>query len=267
MSDLIRPAGARAFGYTAITGMNGPHADMRMDFGILRLRPGQVFEDAAPLEKAYLLVYGEVALEAGGHEHALRRANCFDVSPVVLHCDRGHAVRVTGIAGDSELCVLRTDNDAAFGMTLYRPGDTGDEYRGKGLMQESSTRIVRTVFDRRNAPYANLVVGEVIGFPGKWSSFPPHHHPQPEIYYYKTTPEQGFAYAECGEDVYKVRGGDTLLLRGGKTHPHVTPPGYALWYLWAIRHLPGDPYGVPTFVPEHAWVAEPGAQYWPERKA
>ena len=34
-------------------------------------------------------------------------------------------------------------------------------------MRETSTRIVRALFDKTNAPYANLVVGEVIGFPGK----------------------------------------------------------------------------------------------------
>ena len=161
---------------------------------------------------------------------------------------------------------MRTHNAQHFGYKVYLPEDTRDEYRGKGLMQEASTRIVRTVFDKSNAPYANLVVGEVIGFPGKWSSFPPHHHVQPEIYYYKLNPEQGFAYAECGEDVYKVRNNATLLLRAGMTHPHVTPPGYALWYLWVIRHLPQNPYGVPTFVPEHTWVMAPDAQYWPERK-
>ena len=103
-------------------------------------------------------------------------------------------------------------------------------------MQETSTRIVRTTFDYNNAPYANLVIGEVIGFPGKWSSYPPHFHPQPEIYYYKTYPTGGHAFAEVGDDVFKISGNDTVLIQSGMTHPHVTYPGYALWYLWAIRH-------------------------------
>ncbi len=136
-------------------------------------------------------------------------------------------------------------------------------------MKETSTRIVRTIFDYENAPYANLVLGEVIGFPGKWSSYPPHHHPQPEIYYYKSNPENGFAYAECGEQVYKVRSGDTVFIPPGKTHPQCTPPGYALWYLWAIRHVDGCPYKMPeypVFLKEHLWVQEKDALYWPDKE-
>ena len=266
MSDLIKGPAVHAPGYRAMAAMDGPNADMLMDFGVLRLHKAQGFLDDTPLEKAFLLVLGQIRVSAGDQDIVLSRSSCYDVPPVVVHADRYQAVSIIGLSEDSEVCVMRTDNDRAFGLHVYKPEDTPEEYRGRGLMQETSTRIVRTVFDKSNAPYANLVVGEVIGFPGKWSSFPPHHHAQPEIYYYKLNPAQGFAYAECGEDVYKVRNNDTLMLRPGMTHPHVTPPGYALWYLWVIRHLDGNPYGVPTFVPEHTWVMEPDAVYWPQRK-
>jgi len=133
-------------------------------------------------------------------------------------------------------------------------------------MKETSTRIVRTIFDLRNAPDARLVLGEVIGFPGKWSSYPPHHHPQPEIYYYKTNPENGFGYAELGDDVVKVKQNDAVLIAPGLTHPQCTAPGYALWYLWVIRHLDDQPYITPVFVPEHLWVLEKDARIWPEGK-
>jgi 5-deoxy-glucuronate isomerase len=36
-----------------------------------------------------------------------------------------------------------------------------------------------------------------------------------------------------------------------------------MFYIWVIRHLDGDRYGVPTFVPEHSWVTDPGAKIWP----
>lgn len=36
-----------------------------------------------------------------------------------------------------------------------------------------------------------------------------------------------------------------------------------MWYLWVIRHLENDPYITPTFLPEHLWVTEPGAEMWP----
>ncbi len=266
MSDIRRASGPHHFGYTQISAMGGIHGDMGMDFGVLRLAAGQSYEDDRPLEKAYLLVYGKIAITAGEDEKMLCRDNCFDVGPYVLHVDRNTRVSVCGIGDDSEVCVVRTDNEAFFPAKWYDPKDTEDEYRGAGLMGETSTRIVRTVFDKKNAPLSNLVLGEVIGMPGKWSSYPPHHHPQPEIYYYKSCPENGFAYAELGEDVVKVHTNDTVFIRPGLTHPHCTPPGYALWYLWVIRHLDGAPYITPDFVPEHAWVQEKDAKYWPETK-
>lgn len=265
--SIRRADGAHAFGYTAIAGMDGANADILMDFGILRMRAGEVHEEPVDVERAFLLVYGHVVFQWAGEEAEVSRRNCFDDSPIALHVPPGVPVTIRGVGADSEIAVLRTDNERTFASRLYRPEDTPDERRGAGLMQETSTRIVRTIFDHSTAPDANLVLGEVIGLPGKWSSYPPHHHPQPEIYYYKTQPEHGFAYAELGEDVLKVHHNDTVCIAPGLTHPHSTAPGYALWYFWGIRHLPGQPYITPTFVPEHLWVQENGAVYWPEQPA
>lgn len=265
MDFVIRANGPHALGYTALTELNGKHAWTGMDFGILRLRSGERFADARALEKAYLLVHGRVRFEWEGRVHEEFRPNCFDCPPTALHVCGSAAIALTCLSEECEIAVLRTDNERAFAGKLYLPSDTQDEMRGAGLMREAATRVVRTIFDYRSAPYANLVLGEVIGFPGKWSSYPPHHHPQPEIYYYKTQPENGFAYAELGEEVVKVRGNDAVLIAPGLTHPHSTPPGYALWYLWAIRHLEGRPYDTPTFVPEHLWVQEKDAAYWGDK--
>ena len=117
-----------------------------------------------------------------------------------------------------------------------------------------------------NAKDSNLVLGEVIDFPGKWSSYPPHHHPQPEIYFYKFLPENGFGHAELGEDVYKVRNNDAILIHENLTHPQVAAPGYAMYYIWVIRHLENNQYVNPIFVPEHAWVMEKDAAIWPGKK-
>lgn len=262
MDAVLRTNGPHSFGYTALTEQGGKHPEMRMDFGILRLAKGEAYQDERPREKAYLPVYGKVLLEWEGHGHEVDRPNCFDYSPTALHVCKDVTVTVTCLSDDCEVAILRTDNERAFESKLYLPEETPDEMRGAGLMRETSTRIVRTIFDYKNAPYANLVLGEVIGFPGKWSSYPPHHHPQPEIYYYKTNPDNGFAYAELGDHVVKIKNNDTVLIGPGVTHPHCTPPGYALWYLWGIRHLEGNPYITPTFVDEHLWVLEKDAVYW-----
>ena len=117
--------------------------------------------------------------------------------------------------------MLRTENGRAFPAKLYLPGDTPDEFRGAGTMHETSTRIVRTIFDYRNAPYANLVLGEVIDFPGKWSSYPPHHHPQPEIYYYKNNPGNGAErfVPQTNRHPRCLRAGDRVRVLLGLRHP------------------------------------------------
>ena len=266
MPENIRKAGgAHPFGLTWIARRDGVHAEMLMDFGVYRMQKGDVFEDASDLEKAVLLVYGKVAFEWDGNRHEEYRENCFDVPPSALHADGKTAIKVTCLSDEAEINILTTDNPVAFGNHMYLPCDTPDEFRGAGLMRETSTRIVRTIFDYSNEPEAKLVLGEVIGFPGKWSSYPPHHHPQPEIYYYKTNPENGFGYGELGEDVVKVHNNDTVFIQPGLTHPHCTAPGYALWYLWAIRHLDGNPYRSPddpVFIKEHLWVMDEGSRYF-----
>jgi 5-deoxy-glucuronate isomerase len=107
------------------------------------------------------------------------------------------------------------------------------------------------------------VLGEVVTYPGKWSSYPPHHHPQPEIYHYRIRPPQGFGLTAIGEEALVLHDRDPAVIPAGAVHPHAAAPGYALFYIWVIRHLDGNRYGVPTFVPEHTWVTDPNAKIWP----
>ncbi len=250
------------YGYTAIATMDNKEQNSLMDFGILRMKKGDVFSEEQELERAYLLISGDVTLEWDGNSKTVQRENCFDYSPWVLHVPKG--VKVTFTAnGETEFTVHRTDNERDFASKLYTPEECASEQRGKGTMRETSTRIVRTVFDYSNAPYSNLVVGEVIGYPGKWSSYPPHDHPQPEIYFYRFLPENGYGFAELSEDVVKTHNNSTVFITNCETHPQTTAPGYAMWYLWVIRHLDGNPYITPRFVPEHTWVTDKDAKIWP----
>lgn len=256
------------FGYTAIAQMDGIRSDMLMDFGVLRMKKGDVFEEKKDLECAYLLVYGEVEFQWNGESCTAKRSNCFDESMWVLHVPAGTEIKITAIGADSELTVHRTGNDKAFRARLYKPSDIPDEIRGLGTMNETGTRTVRTVLDKSLAPWSNFVFGEVINTPGKWSSYPPHIHPQPEIYYYKFNPENGYGFSEYGDDVIKVHNNDTVFIEPNYTHPQAACPGYALWYMWIIRQFEDDPYQPPKyphFLEEHDWVRQPGAKIW-ERK-
>ncbi len=263
MKGLIRQQEGFPRGYTAICAIGRKHKEIGMDFGILKLAAGEKRELGPGRERAFTLLGGSAALEWDGRSASIARSSVFDESPWCLHVPAAVAVTVSGREGGAEIAVAAADNDRAFEPKLYTPAECRSEERGKGTMRETSTRIVRTVVDDTNAPLANLVVGEAVSFPGKWSSYPPHHHPQPEVYHYRTLPDHGFGLAALGTEACQVRNLDTLLIPPGLDHPQVAAPGYALYYLWVIRHLDGQRYGTPEFTREHAWVMDPKAKIWP----
>ena len=116
--NIIKAHGAHPFGLKWLAKMDGPHADMLMDFGVYRMKKGDAWEEPAGLEKAVLLVYGEVTFEWGEQSHTENRANCFDVPPTALHADRNTSVRVVCRSEEAEINILRTDNEKAFGSKL-----------------------------------------------------------------------------------------------------------------------------------------------------
>jgi 5-deoxy-glucuronate isomerase len=262
MSELVRQERGFPTGYTALCEVGGRHAGMGMDFGILRLGAGQKHVLEAGRERACVLLGGNVELEWDGGRAAVARGNVFDDEPSCLHVPATGRVTITAKSA-AELSLHATDNARSFAARLYKAQDVRSDERGKGTMRETSTRIVRTIVDDTNAPQANLVLGEAVTFPGKWSSYPPHHHPQPEIYHYRFLPENGFGLTALGPDAFQLRHLDTAYIRAGEDHPQVAAPGYAMYYLWAIRHLEGDRYGTPEFTKEHAWVMDPKARIWP----
>lgn len=256
------------YGYNTITREGEQKNDTMMDFGILLIKAGESYECHQEKERAFLLMGGKVTFQYNTHEKPAERQSLFEENPAVLHVPQSLPVNIMAVT-EAEIAIIRTHNARMFEPKLYEKPDTRDEHRGAGTMGETSTRIVRTTFDDTNAPHANLVVGEVIDFPGKWSSYPPHHHPQPEIYHYRFFPEQGFGHATVGEDVLKVKHGDTVKIINDLSHPQVAAPGYAMYYIWVIRHLDGNRYGAqsgtPIFEPEHLWVAKEDAIIWPEK--
>jgi 5-deoxy-glucuronate isomerase len=233
-----------------------------MDFGILRLRAGETHTSTGSRERALLLLGGTLDVTLDGQKTRISRRSLFDEAPWCLSLASGAEAVITAVDGDAELSVHATDNPRMFPPRLYAPEECRSEERGKGTMRETSTRIVRTIIEDPRTPWSNLVLGEVVTFPGKWSSYPPHHHPQPEIYHYRFQPAGGFGLAAIGDEGSVLRDGDTMIIPPGRVHPHAAAPGYAMFYLWVIRHLDGSRYGTPTFAPEHQWVTDPKAKIW-----
>lgn len=259
-------------GYTSLVPRSGVTADMLMDFGVVKLRAGDVWEISSNTdEQCWLLAGGSAELtwtygNASAQSRQISRGDLFDHSPWCLSVPAMSTVAVKAGNEGAEFYHTATDNPKSFMPKLYTPEECRSEFRGEGTMRETSTRIVRTIFDDTNRRESNLVIGEVIGIPGKWSSYPPHHHPQPEIYHYRFLPTQGFGLTAIGDTPYIIKDRDTILIRDGEDHPQVTAPGYAMWYLWVIRHLEGNRYGIQTFTEEHTWVGGPEETIWQPKK-
>jgi 5-deoxy-glucuronate isomerase len=258
-------------GYTALSPRAGATADMLMDFGVIKLLPGDSYESHSESdERVWLLSGGSALISWDGKQQEISRPNLFDYSPWCLSVPAKTGVTIKAGKDGAELYYTATDNPKNFASRLYTPEECQSEFRGAGTMRETSTRVVRTVFDDTTRSESNLVIGEVIGVPGKWSSYPNHHHPQPEIYHYRFLPENGFGLTAIGDTPYILKDRDTICIREGQVHPQVTAPGYAMWYLWVIRHIDGAHYGpatnTPIFVEEHKWVMGPEDKIWQPKK-
>jgi 5-deoxy-glucuronate isomerase len=266
-SGPVRRAPARGFpvGRTDVIKGSGAlpsGAAMGMDFAILRVGAGKEWAERTSLETVLVLLAGATEVRMNDQSYHATRASLFEENPVTFHCGQGTALRVRAVSGPTEFALIRAANPRALPSRCYQAGEVATEDRGAGLVQGACRRLVRTIFDYSSRPDSALVIGEVVNYPGRWSSYPGHHHPQPEIYHYRFTLPQGYGHAEAGEEVYKVRHGDTLCIRGGIDHAQVAAPGYGMYYLWVVRHLPRKPYKGFTFTAQHRWLLDPAEQGW-----
>lgn len=255
---------AREFvaGYNELTAQGGSHSDMRMDIGVYLFSAGERIEllDEAN-ETAVLLLDGEITLEWAGESHSAARAGVFDDRPTCLHVPRG--VKVTATAAvKMELLIQKTANERQFEPVLYKKQDMKDVLLGEQGMQGCALRILRDIFNYSNAPYSNMVLGEDIHLPGRWSSYPPHHHPQPEVYYYRFDRPQGFGVSIIGDDATVIMNNHISAIPGGLCHPQAAAPGYAMFYVWMIRHLEGNPWTDRIDDPAHVWLHDKDADIW-----
>lgn len=233
-----------------------------MEIATVRLAAGDTIQLAPETETAWLLMSGAVSGSAGGIEFAFARRSLFDESASCVHVAAATPVEIRAI-GDTELTSYSCPNTQQFAARVFWPDDVPNENRGAGQVAGRCLRFVRTIFDGSTSPpEAELVLGEVVTLPGGWSSYPPHHHPQPEIYHYRFTEPQGYGHAELGEQVLKVRDGDTVCIPPGDDHAQCAAPGYGMYYAWVIRHLPDQPYTVPDFAEEHTWTMNRDARFW-----
>ncbi|HNP34775.1 MAG TPA: 5-deoxy-glucuronate isomerase [Woeseiaceae bacterium] len=249
-------------GTTTITAENDAHQTVPITVQVQKFPAGSSIELTTDQECAWLLMDGAVQGRVSDLEFDFDRHSLFDESASCLHMCAGTDLSMT-FARDTEFTVYSCSNNKPFAARVFNPEDVANEPRGKGQVNDRCLRYVRTIFDGSNSDAnTELVLGEVITFQGGWSSYPPHHHAQPEIYHYRFTEPQGYGHGELGETVLKVRNFDTVKIVDENDHAQCAAPGYGMYYSWVIRHLPDDRYTVPEFTEEHRWIMSENARFW-----
>lgn len=250
-------------GYNSMTSAQN---DTMMDIGyqVMTKNENLSFTDSTQ-ETAFVILTGEVQIKWNNNSEIMKRKSIFDENPYCLHVPAGQEVSLKAVT-DAEVLIQKTENTKHFDAKFYHPEDVQSDIFGKGQWGGCAERVVKTIFDYENAPYSNMVNGEIINKPGRWTSYIPHFHPQPEVYTYKFAKPQGFGGCFIGDDAFKISHNSWCAVPGGQTHPQVAAPGYVMWYSWMIRHLSGNPWvKTRTDDKEHTWLLAKDVKIWPEK--
>lgn len=205
-------------------------------------------------EVAILLFSGELHIEVDGATYYLKRTSCFDESTQALHvsCEKEISIHAQC---ESEFLVQKIGNITLFETKVLNHSNTKQvTLGGENEHFQTCKRVCNTLIDIELAPYSNMVLGEIYNAAGSWSSYPPHHHPQPEVYFYKFDKEQGFGGCFIGDQVVKISHNSAALIEGHNTHPQCSAPGYKMYYAWMIPHQPKKWENTRIFDEEHTWM-------------
>jgi 5-deoxy-glucuronate isomerase len=218
----------------------GDHGARELTSSRLRLDPGTSHDYMSPDEETIcVLQEGRGTFDIGGRAWRVSRSGVFTERASAVYVPPGQHLIVR--ADDSLEAILVSTPAASGGApAVVTPGDVHPVDRGRDLY----TRQVHNIFVT-DSHARRLMVGETFNPPGHWSSYPPHKHDgrdgEPvleEVYHFRIDPPHGFGhqmlYTADGESVtHAVRDGDAVLLPYGY-HPVSAPPGYRLYYLWAM---------------------------------
>ncbi len=242
-------------GYNAYIDSTVDDLGTQMDIGLLILEAGESYTyHNTEKEVVILLFEGKVTYAWEGQTAVAERQQTIGFEGTCLHVCRDTEVTVTA-DNHVEMFVQATINERKFDAKLYTPETTQLQQAGaNGELMGCMRRDIKTYFDYENAPYSNMVLGEVLSHPGRWSSYPPHFHPQPEVYFYRFDYPNGFGAGFANDEIYRTGHNGCAVINHGM-HSQVSAAGYAMCYAWGIRHLEGDPWEKTRIdEPEHSWL-------------
>lgn len=254
-------------GFTALVAPPS-HGFTRLGFGMLTLAAGETYAgDSGAGEIGLIILTGTCDVRCGDQHYSGLggRQSVFDGRATAVYVPRDTAFAVAAAAGGVEVAVCSSPAARRRSPRVVRPEDVVVWERG----HTGFRRLVHDVIGPRIEADA-LLVGETYTFAGNWSGYPPHKHDrdappeaaQEEIYFFKLRPEHGFGiqcvYSAPGDArgaldlALPVRHDDVSIIPYGY-HPVAAPPGYDVYYLWAlagtVRQL------APRDDPAHAWLA------------
>jgi len=236
----------------------------------LRLFKGQTYSgQVGEHEHVSVILGGRGRFQAGHLSYDLgRRPDVFSGMPHAIYLPRRTAFTVEALSETLEIasCWVPTDQD--FPVKVVRPGDCAVEIRGAGNATRQINSIIPPGF-----PCHRLVCVEVFTPSGNWSSYPPHKHDEhrldgsgdvveadlEEIYFYKMSHPQGFAYqrvytADLSLDELCRAGHNDIVLVPEGYHPVVSGHGYHTYYL---NFLAGSAQSLANSDdPDHSWVKQ-----------
>ena len=232
-------------------------------FDLWKLGKGAVAQGGAEgRETCLVFVSGRGRVEAGGEDLGVmgERLSPFDGKPWSIYIPAGAEWCVEAETA-LELAVCTAPGTGSLPLRVIKPGDVGQETRGKG----TNTRYVTNILPETE-PAESLLVVEVITPGGHTSSYPPHKHDRDDLpreslleetYYHRLKPAQGFAFQRVYTDdrtldeAMAVEDGDVTLVPRGY-HPCAATHGYDLYYL----NVMAGPTRTWKFhnAPEHAWL-------------
>lgn len=258
-------------GYNKILGIDDTVQNVGMEFGIANLNYNEFLEKQDDLETQLIILGGRGIIDVKGKKYEVIRRSVFRENPWAFYIphDYSYSIHASYPNTGLNVAIIKAQNNKTFKPIVIRPEEIPSEQRGEGLAQDAMHRVVRAIFGDPNAikrarpKEGNLIVVEVVNFPGRWSSYPPHYHPHPEIYYYRFDRPEGFGVSLIDSPAPIVRNHDVVKIMNCVGHAQVAAPGYAMWYLWFIRQIDGNRYeGNPPFkyFPEHEWVLDPKAK-------
>ena len=224
----------------------------------LRLMPGADHRYTAPGEESVLIVQrGAASIMVAGQTFGVTRTDVFDEPASAVYLPPNQRAAIVA-SSEFEAILVSTPATGAGAAVQVTPADVRVNARGRG----NYAREVHDIFVNDSVA-ERIMVGETFNPAGHWSSYPPHKHDgkdgEPvleEVYYFRIDPPQGFGqqllYTADGECVsHVVRDGDAVLLPYGY-HPVSSPPGYRLYYLWAMAG--GERKLALHEDPDHRWI-------------